>query len=540
MDSAHSASASAVTEITSSVVIRSTSSAMKIFPLHVQWPIGVLLAMIAASLHPAFGFCCSAASLLGTGTLESVRVDNMRTYFVAVGGNDHGPGTKDQPWATINRAAEQVEAGDTVIVRGGRYMLPAQVRVRRSGRADAWISFIGAPGEKPLLDAQMVQRPLGALLNNGAFQIEGVSYIRVGNLTVVNSHDSGFTVRDGSNVDLINNTTNGTFSSGIAVWDTNHEGKTTKNIRVIGNTITKATTWDLAAPDVERLGEAPHEAISIGGAINFEVAYNHVYANDKEGIDIKETSKHGRVHHNLVHNQGRQGIYVDAWFGVISEIEIYSNVVRSCQGAGLVLSVENGESVENVNIHHNLIFNNDGSGLYFSRWGVDNTRRNIQISNNVFYHNGYGRPKGEQSYYWMTGGLYLYSTSIRDISIKNNIFSGNRGFQIGYSELFVRDGRSWLEVAREKDIQISANLINGDNTLGSPIESGGNPADQVNIYAIDGDGAIFGDPLFRDPAHEDFTLGLASPAGRIGAGPYPEDTPPQFWWRHDFPPSLIR
>ncbi len=140
----------------------------------------------------------------------------------------------------------------------------------------------------------------------------------------------------------------------------------------------------------------------------------------------------------------------------------------------------------------------------------------------------------------MTGGLYLYSTSIRDISIKHNIFSGNRAFQIGYSELFVRDGRSWLEVAHEKDIQISVNWINGENTLGSPIESGGNPPDQVNIYAIDGDGAIFGDPLFRDPAREDFTLGHTSPAGRIGAGPYPEDAPPQFWWRQDFPPSLIR
>jgi hypothetical protein len=83
---------------------------------------------------------------------------------------------------------------------------------------------------------------------------------------VINSHDAGFTV-----IDLINNTTNGTFSSGIAVWDTNHEGKTTNGIRVIGNTITKSTTWDLAAPDVERLGAPPHEVISIGGAVNLRL-----------------------------------------------------------------------------------------------------------------------------------------------------------------------------------------------------------------------------------------------------------------------------
>ena len=46
--------------------------------------------------------------------------------------------------------------------------------------------------------------------------------------------------------------------------------------------------------------EPPHEALSIGGAVDFEVAYNHVYDSDKEGIDIKETSKRGKVHHNLV------------------------------------------------------------------------------------------------------------------------------------------------------------------------------------------------------------------------------------------------
>ena len=62
-------------------------------------------------------------------------------------------------------------------------------------------------------------------LDNGAFQIEGVSYVRVANLTVINSHDAGFTIRDSSNIDLINNSTKGTFSSGIAVWDTNHEGE---------------------------------------------------------------------------------------------------------------------------------------------------------------------------------------------------------------------------------------------------------------------------------------------------------------------------
>ena len=141
------------------------------------------------------------------------------TYFVALSGNDSDPGTADRPWATIDHAARAAVAGDTVFVRGGRYLLRAQIRPANSGRANLWITFSGYPGEDPVLDAQSIQLPAldGGALDNGAFQIEGVSHIRVANISVVNSHNAGITVRDSSDVELINNRIDGTFSSGIAV-----------------------------------------------------------------------------------------------------------------------------------------------------------------------------------------------------------------------------------------------------------------------------------------------------------------------------------
>lgn len=466
------------------------------------------------------------------------------THFVAVNGSDDGPGTAERPWATINHAADQAAAGDTVVVRGGHYTLASQVRPRNSGRSDSWITFVGYPGELPILDAQLIPRSSLTQrgLDNGVFQIENLAYIRVANLTVTNSHDAGFTVRDSSHIDLINNSTKGTFSSGIQVWDTNHDAKATEHIRILGNIITKATTWDLAPPDAPRQGEPPHEALSIGGAVDFEVAYNRVYDSDKEGIDIKETSKQGNVHHNLVEKVARQGIYVDAWFGKLSDIMIFSNIVHDCGGAGIALSAENGQYVENVEVHSNLVFNNQGSGLYFSRWGVDNPRRDIKIYHNVFYHNGYGPPKAGQTYYWMTGGLYLYSTNVQRISIVNNIFSQNRGFQIGYSDLFVNDHRPWHAVAKDKKIEITNNLIDGRNTINQAIESGGNPVDRVKIYAVNGRRPIFGNPLFKDADNQDFTVHRESPAvaGSVAVGVYAPGSSSNLWWKRDFPPTMFR
>jgi hypothetical protein len=497
--------------------------------------------MAAVALLACGGLCGSSRAVIKKQIgMEELIVTHGTTYFVAVNGNDNGPGTAIQPWATINHAAEQVEPGDTVVVHGGRYVLPAQVRIRNSGRSDAWVTFIGYPSEEPILDAQLI--PHSSLfqggLDNGVFQIEGVSYARVANFTVINSHDAGFTIRDSSHIDLINNITKGTFSSGIAVWDTNHGGKRTQYIRVIGNTITRATTWDLAPAEMPRR-EQPQEALSVGGAVNFEIAYNHIFDSDKEGIDVKETSKRGKVHHNIVNNVHRIGIYVDAWFGDVTNIRIFSNIVHDCRWAGLELAVENGHSVEHVNIHNNLVFNNGGGGLVFSRWGADNERRNVQVHNNVFYHNGYS-PPGNETYYWLTGGLNLYSTNVRDISIKNNILSDNNGFQIGYTDLFLKDHRSWPVVARQYNIQIADNLIDGYNSIDSPIASRGSPTDRV--YAVSGNRAIFGRALFKDAAKQDFSLQKGSPAlgGAVTIGAYASSSTPDLWWKRDFPPRLIR
>ncbi len=59
--------------------------------------------------------------------------------------NDGGPGTSERPWRTISRAATNVAAGDTVIIRGGIYR--ERVFVKSSGSATAPIRFEAAAGE---------------------------------------------------------------------------------------------------------------------------------------------------------------------------------------------------------------------------------------------------------------------------------------------------------------------------------------------------------------------------------------------------------
>src|SRR5688572_28888713 len=108
--------------------------------------------------------------------------------------------------------------------------------------------------------------------------------------------------------------------------------------------------------------EHPHEAISVMGADHFEVAWNHVHHCGKEGIDVKEVARRGVVHHNWVHDVPRQALYCDAWFGLLEDVEWFSNVAHDAMW-GLTFSVEGqGSEMRNVRAHHNVLYRTQGSG----------------------------------------------------------------------------------------------------------------------------------------------------------------------------------
>lgn len=429
---------------------------------------------------------------------------------VALEGDDQNPGTLARPMRTIQHAARLAKTGDTVLIREGFYRIHNPIRPVNSGKPGAWIRYAAYPGERVVIDARDI--PVGPPHgtppyphDQGAFQIQDVGYIRVEGLTVQNSRNAGFTIRDSHHVNLFHNRTNKTFSSGIAVWDTRNDGQGTTHIRVMGNHVTGANTWDLLPAGIRRQKETPHEAISIGGAHKFEVAYNHVHDCFKEGIDIKGTSRHGVVHHNHIHHVKRQGLYVDSWFGTLEDVKIYNNRIHHCVGAGMVISVENGKQVQDIDIFNNAIYLNAGSGLFFSRWG-DGPRRHIQIHDNTFYKNGWGKPKPENSYFWITGGLYLYSSNLDHITISSNIFSENCGFQIGVSDRYALSKEGIELVLKEKNIVITDNVIHQTSRVRYPIRVGWAPDDYAGVFAVPGTLSIQADPRFVAPDEGDFQL----------------------------------
>ena len=85
------------------------------------------------------------------------------------------------------------------------------------------------------------------------------------------------------------------------------------------------------------------ECITISNSSNCEIFKNHVHhngpgTNGGEGIDVKQGSHDGDVHHNYVHNlPKRLGIYVDAYEKHTYNINVYQNKVHDCADGGLFI-----------------------------------------------------------------------------------------------------------------------------------------------------------------------------------------------------------
>lgn len=71
-------------------------------------------------------------------------------YWVATDGSDTNAGSKENPFLTIQKAADLMRPGDTCTVRGGSYR--EAVTIRHSGTEGKPIRFVAAKGERAIFD----------------------------------------------------------------------------------------------------------------------------------------------------------------------------------------------------------------------------------------------------------------------------------------------------------------------------------------------------------------------------------------------------
>jgi NPCBM/NEW2 domain/Right handed beta helix region len=438
------------------------------------------------------------------------------TYWVATDGDDAGPGTRDEPWATLQHAADSVAPGATVLVREGVY--EQRVDVRNSGAPGQPITFAAAPDERVVLDGSSLEVPAG---QNAMIAIDAGRYVAVEGfeITGYRSDVSGHVpigilvtgaadhIRIAGNIVQDLGTTfegrNGGDAHGIGVFGTDGDHPI-EEIEIVDNELANLT-----------LGSS--EALVVNGNVkDFLIEGNKVHDMNNIGIDVigfegtapdptVDQARDGIVRGNEVWNidsygnpaygnsRSADGIYVDGGRDILIE----GNTIHDVN-IGIELASEHaGRSTRNITARNNVVY--DATAIGIAIGGYD--RRRGSTEDCVIVNNTVVNTDGVE---------LLVQFDTRDNVIANNVFVA------GARHVFVENPFR-ENVGNTLDHNLYSSV--DGSSAGVWLWKGVGYHDFEGWSARSGNdrSSVFADPAFVDPAAHDYSLGPNSPAVDAGA-----------------------
>lgn len=368
---------------------------------------------------------------------------------MATTGRDSNAGTAQAPFATVQHGLDVAQAGDTVVVHGGRY--PELAVFPRSGQAGRPIRLVAACGEQPVLDGAGLGRGIGAA---ALVRIEGRSHVTVEGLELKGltaqggNFPAGIWVRGscsdvlirGNEVHHISGAQGGAAGGahGIAVYGT--ETTATTDVRLEGN-------------HVHHLTLGPSEAVVVNGNVRgFRVTDNHVHDTDNiafdfigfegdvcprcsqvEGVSADvERAREGVISGNLAHdvtsanNPAYSGELASSCFYVdgASDLVIERNVGHGCDLGIELASEHHGHATARITVRNNFLWGNRVTGIASGGYDDGTGPGGGSAEDCVVVHNTVvDSSRGG----WADTGVLLQNRNV-NVTYANNVIVASRGF----------------------------------------------------------------------------------------------------------------
>jgi hypothetical protein len=454
-----------------------------------------------------------ALSTRGAGPSEEAE---GLTYWVATDGDDSGSGSRDDPWATLQHAADAVGPGATVYVREGTY--PQRVAFGVSGEPGRPITFAPAPGETVVLDGSTLEVPAG---RSAMIEIDSQRYITIEGfeITGYGSAESGHVpigVLVTGSADHVR--LSGTFIHDMGTTFQGRSGGDAHGIGVFGTTAEHPIEGiEIVGNELANLTLGSSEALVVNGNVkDFLIEGNRVHDTNNIGIDVigfegtapdptVDQARDGIVRGNTVWNidsygnpaygddRSADGIYVDGGRDVVIEGNLIHDV-----NIGIELASEHGgRSTRNVTVRNNVVYDSTTIGIAIG--GYDRRRGSTEdcaIVNNTVVNTD--------------GPELLVQFDTRGNLIANNVIVA------GPRHIFVEN-----PYEENVDNVLDANLyysVDG-SSRGTWQWKGTDHGDFDRWRADSGNDrrSVFADPSFVNSAEHNYALTDGSPAVDAGA-----------------------
>ncbi|RMD88548.1 MAG: DUF5123 domain-containing protein [Calditrichaeota bacterium] len=304
-----------------------------------------------------------------------------QTYYVSPQGSDSNNGTINAPWQNLLFAVRNVSPGDTIIMRGGTYIM-GEVWIDRNkgmgGKPGKYLTIKAYPGEEPILKPGRRRLILWA----DYVRIEGLHFIMPWRCDAF-----------GDGLQIINNKFTGPQPKFGAIETGGND------ILVEGNFI----QIDDAGGNTQDHGIYVHKGERI------TVRNNTIIGSKGYGIHVFDE-----------HKSADPADWAANPFVMKDYILEGNFIMGSQERSGIIIAKGRGSqyiTLENIIVRKNVLVGNAVFGL-FIREG-----NNIQVLNNTFYQNGvaYGNTS-----------LFI-DNDTENITIKNNIFQSTFGHVVNSS-----------------------------------------------------------------------------------------------------------
>jgi chitodextrinase len=295
------------------------------------------------------------------------------TYYVSPTGNDSGSGSSIAPFKSIQKAANIVNPGDTVIVMDGDYIdnisAGEVVNIWRSGTSTGWITFKSANKWGAKIDCQNNTTSYG-------WNIGAISYVNIENFEIFGCTWGG-------------------------IWS----NMSAHDVYIYSNKIHDIGRWDgcpnymYGRPGIfQGLGTSHH---TYDSNIFYSIGRYPQGTPDPSDECVQHFYQHdqGIYTRGLGYNTVMNNVFYDlqAGFAVAvgtdsppnmnTNMIIVNNTI-DMYNPGLPGDIVTDAGVQNLLVQNNIFFNPNSHAIYSScEWGQDTGWANNQLKNNLVYPN---------------------------------------------------------------------------------------------------------------------------------------------------------
>ncbi len=289
--------------------------------------------------------------------------------YVSTAGNDGtANGSQALPYRTIRTAVNNAVAGATIVIRGGTYVEPQEIRVRVPN-----VTIRSYPGEWAVIDRSADTENVGMYFyvgsNGGKLQcleVKGGFYA----VSTETQWDWGQSDRSGASDLLIENTKLHDSFRDVVKIKPNSDRVTIRHNEIYNS-------------NRGQTGECNAEGIDNVNGDKMLVQYNHIHDTCSTGVYFKGGATDGIVEYNLIENTGAAGIILGfdtspEYFDLTVNPDYYENIrgiarynlIKNTGWGGIALyaskdgQVYNNTLIDTAKIYHSPIY----YGITFQDW----------------------------------------------------------------------------------------------------------------------------------------------------------------------------